>query len=264
MPIFANEMRRGWKSLIWWFLGLVAVCLVYLPFFKSMGDSQGLKAMLDSLPGGLVKGMGLDMMFTGSGYVQSYILELTGAVIVIVAGITWGASAVGGDEESGMLELTLAHGISRTAVYSERALAILVRFLILGAGLWAVLMAVSGPFSLKLDAGYTAAGVVSFTLLGLAISFIALAVGAATGRKSLAVASGAGVAVVSYMLNAVGRQADDSWKWLCDISPFGWAFARNPIVDGWDWRGIGLLVALVAIAFLVGLVLFNRRDVQGS
>lgn len=262
MPIFLNELRHGWKSLIWWAVGLAAVCVVYLPFFESIGASPEMAAMLDSLPPALVVGMGFDSMFTGAGYVHSSILELTAAILVLIAGIAWGSRAIAGDEEEGMLELTLAHGVSRTRVYVERALAIVVRFLILGVALWVILIGSSGPFALDLDLGFTTAGVASFTLLAVVISFVSLAVGAATGRKSVAIAAGAGVAVVAYIANVIGRQSED-WAWLADISPFGWAFSEIPIMNGWDWPGIGLLTALAVLAFGVGLLAINRRDIQG-
>lgn len=209
MPIFASELRHGWKALMGWIIGLIAVCVVYLPFFESIGASPEMESMLSALPDALVVGMGFDTMFTGAGYVHSSILELTALILVVIAGVGWGARAIAGDEEEGMLELTLAHGVSRMRVYSERALVIVVRFLILGAVLWAILMGLSGPFSLDLDAAYTTAGVASFTVLAIALAFVSLAVGAATGRKSAAIGAGAGVGVAAYVANVIGRQSDD-------------------------------------------------------
>lgn len=262
MPIFAKEFRHGWKALLGWTVGLVAVCIVYLPFFESIGASPEMQVMLESLPKSLVVGMGFDLMFSGPGYVHSSVLELTAAVLVMIAGIGWGARAIAGDEEDGMLELTLAHGVGRTRAYAEPALAIVARFVLLGAALWLILMGSSEPFQLRLDAGYTTAGVASFTALAIAIAFVSLAVGATTGSRSAALGAGAGLAVVSYVANVVGRQSQD-WGWLSEVSPFGWAFGRVPIMNGWDATGLGLLGGLAAIAFAVGLVAVNRRDILG-
>ena len=262
MPIFTHELRHGWKALIGWTIGLISVCVLYLPFFESIGSSMEMKSMLDSLPEALVVGMGFDLMFSGAGYVHSSVLELTALILVVIAGVGWGARAVAGDEEEGMLELTLAHGVSRTRVYAERALAIMVRFAILGVALWVILMSMSGPFALDLDAGDTAAGVASFTALAIAIACVSLATGAATGRAGTAIGAGAGLAVIAYVLNVVGRQSED-FGWLADVSPFGWAFGDVPIMNGWDWAGLGLLGALVAVAFAVGLIALNRRDIRG-
>lgn len=261
MPIFANEIKNGWKALIWWVVGLAAVCIVYLPFFESIGASPEMASLLESMPQGLIAGMGFDSMFSGPGYVHSSILELTAAILVIIAGVGWGSRAIAGDEEEGMLELTLSHGVSRTRVYVERALAIVARFAVLGAALWLILIGLSEPFALELDMRDTTAGVVSFTLLAIAISFVTLAVGATTGRKGASIAAGAGIAVAAYVANVIGRQSED-WEWLAEISPFGWAFSETPIMNGWDWAGIGLLVGLTAVAFVVGLAVINRRDIQ--
>lgn len=262
MPIFVSELRHGWKALLGWIIGLIAVCIVYLPFFESIGASPEMEAMLESLPKALVVGMGFDTMFTGAGYVHSSVLELTALILVAIAGIGWGARAIAGDEEEGMLELTLAHGVSRTRVYTERALAIVVRFLVLGVALWAILMGSSEPFSLDLNAVDAAAGVASFTALAIALAVIALAVGAATGRKSAAVGAGAGIAVATYVMNVIGRQSED-WAWLSEVSPFGWAFVEIPIMNGWDWPGTALLAGLSVVAFVAGLLAVQRRDILG-
>ncbi|SNU01030.1 ABC-2 type transport system permease protein [Ruaniaceae bacterium KH17] len=261
MPIFANELRHGWKSLLWWALGLVLVTLMYVPFYESIGASPEMASLLESLPQALIVGMGFDSMLSGAGYVHSSILELTAAIVVLIAGMAWGARAIAGDEEEGMLELTLAHGVSRGRVYAERALAIAVKLAALGLVLGLTLAASNGPFGLELDLGFLTAGVVSFTLLAAALAYVALAVGAATGRRGMAVGVGSVVAVAAYMANVFARQSED-FDWLADISPFGWAFAEIPIMNGWDWPGIGLLAALAAVAFAVGLVTLNRRDLH--
>ena len=262
MPIFAAEMRHSWRSLLGWALGLAAVCLMYVPFYESMGAAPEMATLLDSLPESMTVGMGLDMMFTGPGYVQSSILELTAIILVIIAAVGWGSRAIAGDEEDGMLELTLAHGISRTALYSQRALAILARLALLGSVLCAVLVAVSEPFKLGLTLGDTLAAVASFTALAVAIASFTLAVGAWTGRRSVAVGAGTGFAVTSYALHVTGRQSAD-YGWLGKVSPFGWAFAETPIMSGWDWRGLGLLLVLTLVCFAAGLVGVSRRDIQG-
>lgn len=261
MPVFINELRHGWKALIGWTLGLAAVCVVYLPFFESIAASPEMESMLESLPPAIVVGMGFDEMFSGAGYVHSSILELTALILVVIAGVGWGSRAIAGDEEEGMLELTLAHGVSRTRVLAERALAIIVRFLLLGAALWLILMASSRPFALDLGASDTTAGVASFCALAIVIAFASLAAGAATGRKSVALGVGAGLAVAAYIANVIGRQSQD-WTWLSDVSPFGWAFAEMPIMNGWDWRGLAMLTGLASVAFVVALVSFNRRDLR--
>lgn len=60
MPILLHELRHGWKALIGWTIGLISVCVLYLPFFESIGSSPEMKSMLDSLPQALIVGMGFD------------------------------------------------------------------------------------------------------------------------------------------------------------------------------------------------------------
>src|SRR3546814_2524257 len=52
---------------------------------------------------------------------------LIGFLLLTIAAISWGSAAIAGAEESGKLELNLAHGVSRTQYALESALAVLVK-----------------------------------------------------------------------------------------------------------------------------------------
>ncbi|SDN65407.1 ABC-type multidrug transport system, ATPase component [Cryobacterium flavum] len=53
-----------------------------------------------------------DLAATGAGYTQATLFGLIGFLLLSIAATSWGAGALGGDEESGRLELTLAHGVT--------------------------------------------------------------------------------------------------------------------------------------------------------
>ncbi|NCD20131.1 MAG: ABC transporter permease [Actinobacteria bacterium] len=260
LPVFAQDLREGRRSLIGWALGLIVVMMIYLPFFELMGGSDEIRDMLDMLPPALVETVGYDQMFTGPGYAQATILGLLGFILGTIAAVGWGARAIAGDEETGTLELTLAHRVSRERLVLERALGILVRLLVLGVVVAVVLVATSGPFGLDLVAGNVLAAVTAFVILLLTTAMAALAAGAVVGRRVVALAAGTGLAVFGYVGDAVGGQAA-GWGWLQDISPFAWAYGGDPITDGWDLGGLALLLALSAVLLGAAVLAFRRRDV---
>lgn len=259
LPVFVQDLHEGARSLLGWAIGLVVVMMVYLPFYELMGGSE-IQDLLDVLPPALVETIGYEQMASGPGYVQAAILGLLGFVLGTIAAVGWGARAIAGDEETGTLELTLAHRVSRERLVLERALGILVRLAALGVVVAVVLLVAAGPFGLELDAGNVLAAVTAFVLLLLTTAMAALAAGAVVGRRAVALAAGAGLAVAGYVGDAVGGQVD-SWGWLQDISPFAWAYGRDPISEGWDLGGLGLLLALSAVLLGVAVLAFRRRDI---
>jgi ABC-2 type transport system permease protein len=260
LPVFVQDLREGGRALLGWSIGLVVVMLVYLPFYGMMGGNREMQDLIETLPPAFVETLGYEDMFSGPGYVQATIFGLLGFVLTTIAAVSWGARAIAGDEETGTLELTLAHRVSRERVVLERSLSILVRLLALGLVVGVMLLLVGGPFDLDLDGGNIAAAVAALVALVLTTAMAAVAAGAVIGRRTVALASGAGLAVAGYVANAVGGQSE-RFAWLVDISPYAWAYGNDPLKDGWDLGGLGLLLALSAVLLGVAVLAFRRRDV---
>ena len=103
------------------------------------------------------------------------------------------------------------------------------------------------------------AGSTALLLLVLAHGAIAFAVGAATGRRTMALGAAAGLAVTGFMLDAIGPAVDLAW--MSTISPFSWALASDPVGTGFD-LGVLRLAVLAVLAMGAGLVAFERRDLM--
>lgn len=177
-----------------------------------------------------------------------------------IAAVSWGTAAIAGDEESGFLELTLAHGVTRTQVVLERLLAIVVRLIWLALLAAALVLALSPGAKLDLDPAHVIAVSAAWIGLALVTAGCALMVGALTGRRVFATSAGAGIAVVGYALNAVANQSSDL-DWLHRYSPYAWAFHGSPLVGGADWPGLGLLYGLSLLFIVVAIAAMRRRDV---
>lgn len=259
LPLLRQELRRSLRGLVGWTLGNAAAILLYLPFYPSIGGSQELLDYFEAFPPSVVSAFGLDQMATGAGYTQATYFALTAFLLFAIAAVSWGAAAIAGDEEGGGLELTLAHGVTRAQVVLERALAILVRIVCLAASGIVIIWAINDVSRLALEVGGLVA--VSTALVGLTflVGMAALCAGAITGKRSAATATGAGVAVLAYILDAVSRSAD--FEWLGAISPVRWAFGADPINAGLDWPGFLALLGAALALLGVALASFRRRDV---
>lgn len=260
LPLFRRAFFDPWRSTLAWGVGLAAAAFLYLPLYPSIGGSAEMQGMIDALPAEMTKALNYDQIATGPGYAQSTLFGLIGFLLMTIASVAWGAAAVGGDEESGQLELTLAHGVRRVQVVLERALALLLRVLILAGVVFVLVALLNEPSGLGIDLGNLFGAVVLFSGLALLTGTAALCVGAITGRRTYGIAAGAAVGVLGYVFNAVGRQSQDV-EWLLDLSPYHWAYGNAPVVNGADWAAAGWLWGISAALVALAAAALERRDV---
>ncbi len=244
-------------------LGLVAVLLLYLPLYPSIGGDGEMQKVIDSLPSELVSTLGYEDIATGAGYVQATFFGLMGFVLLTIAATSWGSASIAGAEESGRLELELAHGVARTAFAVQSAAAILLKLLVLGIVAALVVVALDDSAELGLNPLDVVAVTASLTGLALLTAMVALAVGAVTGRRLFATAAGAGIAVIGYALNAIANQVADL-EGLRTFSPYAWAFGADPLAEGVDWGGLALLGGASLLSAAIGVAALRRRDVVGG
>jgi ABC-2 type transport system permease protein len=255
--VLLDVLRDRRRSLVGWAIALAVVSTIYVSFYPLVGEEQMLD-MADMIPEDIAAALGYDQLGDAAGYLSATVFGLLGPALLLVFGIGAGARLLAGNEEDGTLELELTHPVARRTVYVERL-----------AGLWAsaaILATVTGVVSwlwvvgLDMDVSTVGilAGTVGLLLLVLAFGTIAFAVGAATGRRAVGLAAGAGLAVAAYMADAIGPLAGADW--VTTFSPWSWYLGNDPIAEGFDPVGYGLLAALILVAAVAGAVRMERRD----
>jgi ABC-2 type transport system permease protein len=260
LPLFRRAFFDTWRSTLGWAAGLAAAIFLYLPLYPSIGGSSQMQDMINALPAEMTKALNYDQIASGPGYTQATLFGLIGFMLMTIASVAWGAAAVGGDEESGQLELTLAHGVTRGQVVLERALALLLRVVLLAAVVFVLVRLLNEPAQLGVRPENLFGAAILFAGLALLSGTAALCVGAVTGRRTYGLAAGATVGVLGYVFNAVGRQSPDV-EWLLNLSPYHWAYGNSPVANGADWAAAGLLWGISAGLVVVATIALNRRDV---
>ncbi len=260
LPVTGWVLRQQRRGLLLWGLAVGAVAAIYVSFYPAMGDGDELQAMVDGLPEGLVSALGYDSIGSAAGYLESTVFGLLAPILLLVFALGAAARLVAGEEEDGALELELTAPVGRRRVLAERLLALVVAVV----GLCLVVAAVSAVLVLALDMDVALSGIAAATLgLGsfvLAMSSVTFAVGAATGRRAVALGAGAGLAVVAYMADALAPLVEGA-GWLATASPFAWYLGNDPLVEGVDVAGFAGLLLLACLATIVAAATFERRDV---
>ena len=106
LPLFTRAFVDSWRSTLGWAAGLAATIFIYLPLYPSIGGSPEMQGVMDAFPPEMIKALNYDQITSGPGYAQATMFGLIGFLLMTIASVAWGAAAVGGDEESGQLELT--------------------------------------------------------------------------------------------------------------------------------------------------------------
>jgi ABC-2 type transport system permease protein len=142
----------------------------------------------------------------------------------------------------------------------QRFGAIVVTVVVLAAVVGLVITGLRGPAQFpEVAAGNIAATAFQLALFGVLFGSLSYAVGAWTGRKAFALAAGATIAVLGYLANSFLPQVE-GLKWTQNLSPFYWYLGGDPLSNGLDWAGIGLLAGFSAVLVALGIWRFSRRD----
>jgi ABC-2 type transport system permease protein len=258
--VFTKTLWDARRSLLGWALAISAVAVMYAAFWPTVNTPQ-MQQALRNYPQGVLEALNYDDLTSPAGYLGSSVYGLLIPLLVAVFAIASGTRAVAGDEEAGTLDLPLAHPISRTRLALERFAALAAALVLVGAVLWLAMLAIAGPAQLEgVTAAEFAAATTHLVLFGGCLGGLAFAVGAASGRKALALGISAGVAVLAYLANGVFPQIQ-GLAWTRDLSPWHWYLGGEPLKNGLQAGDALLLLAVTLVLVAAGTWRFNRRDV---
>lgn len=258
--LLRKALREQRRSALGWGVGSLGLALLYAAIFPSIVESQSaLDSYMRSLPEAFRELFGTDYS-SPAGYLRAEFFSALGVLVFLLLSIGAGARAIGGEEEAGTLELLLAFPVRRRAVLLTKFAALAASSVAVAFVLWAGLAIVGPVFDLDVPLVDLAAGIVMLWLLGLAFGAIALAVGAATSRRSTALVVTSVLAAASYLVNLFGPVVDALGP-VRPLSLFRWYLDPDPLTTGLHAASVLVLLAVAAGATVLGLLAFERRDV---
>ncbi len=186
-----------------------------------------------------------------------------GALTLAALALSMGSASIAGEERNGTMGLLLGNPKSRTYILVSKAANITILSALGALILWVAGIVV--PDILNVDVTGIQVGALVFHMFVIAVfhGFLAMAIGAWTGKSSMASGVTAGVMMISFF--AVGLlPLVDSLKNGVKAFPWYYYSGANPHINGIDWGhlvvlfvGIGLLAALAVLGV-------NRRDLRSQ
>jgi ABC-2 type transport system permease protein len=268
--VIGQVLRQAvWRrriSLLWWSLGLVVAVALVAVSYPAVRDNSELDKTFQGLPPSVQAMLGLDpanALTSPVGYLNSQFYSNLFPIVLLVFSIGLASWAIAGDEGAGTLELLLANPINRLRVALERAgfLVLMLGSVTLVALAALVLLAPRVGLTSGLSLGHIVASTVATGLMSLVFATIAFSVGAATGNRSVAVASGSAVAVAGFIAEGLGAQVA-ALKPARYISPWHWLLDSEPLRYGWTAEAWLLPLAVSAALIMLGTFMFLRRDLR--
>ncbi|WP_062211007.1 ABC transporter permease subunit [Demequina oxidasica] len=239
--------------------GVLFMGFVVGVMFPSISDSVG--GLVDSMPESVLAMVGFADFSTATGWYFGEMLTILAPLAVSVVAISAGV-ALAGEEKNRTIGVLLGTPTSRNKVTRGKVLAVILGSVVVGFATFAGIAL--GNLAASLDMSYwniAAAGLL-LAGLGMVLGAAAFLGGALTGKTSVALGSGVGLAVLGWGMNSFLPINPDLANWA-KISPFYYYSGENPLEEGMNWGHMGVLVAIAAVLTLIGVLAYNRRDLRG-
>jgi ABC-2 type transport system permease protein len=115
-------------------------------------------------------------------------------------------------------------------------------------------------FGLDVSPANAAAATLHLVLLVISFGAIAMLLGCLWGRRSVAIAVTASLAVGTFLLDAIAPAVHGA-RWAAELTPFYYYGESLPLQNGLDMSHAAVLIAVAAGALIGAVVAFDRRDV---
>ncbi|MGN9913443.1 ABC transporter permease subunit [Phytohabitans sp. LJ34] len=237
-----------------WALAIGLLAMAYASFYPQVTADT-----MATVPEAM-RGFGFEDATTPAGYLRGAVFGLLVPLLVTFYGAATGARMISADEESGYLDLLLAHPISRTRLLLHRFAALAVGALLIAAAVFAAMLAVRDSADLDaISVGQFAAQALNVALLGLLFGALATTIGAATGRSRGAVfGATSGLGVLAYALHGLAPQIGADW--LRHLTPYHYYIDHQPLTNGMHTGDTAVLAGTTLALITAGAWRLNHRD----
>lgn len=251
------------RSMIGWMIGTAAAAGLVIAIYPIIRDTPEILDLLESYPEAMLELFGIDDIETYTsppGFLETQLFSTYVPLIFLIFAIGRGVAVLAGEERDRTLDVLLASPVSRERVILEKAGAIAALITVLGLVVLVVVLSGSLLYDGWPSVANLIAAVISAILMGLTYGLLALAAGAVSGRRGLAMGVASGLAVATYIINGLAPLVE-GLDWAVWLSPFHYYLDHNPLQNGFHVGNAAVLAGLCALFLGIAVWGFRRRDV---
>ncbi|WP_194542785.1 ABC transporter permease [Paenibacillus sp. JZ16] len=256
--LFVQYLKRDWKKIIIWVLGLGLFSAGFVPAFEEMGKGQGLQGMYETLQNpAMISMVGPTPIENAADYTLGAMyahemLLFCGLFAMIIAALHV-VSHTRKEEDLGLTELVRSFQVGRQAnsfaVIAEVVMINILLALVIGG-----MMTSFGVDTISAEGSFLFGA--SIGMAGILGAVIALVMAQIMPTSSGATGSSLGIVGLLYIIRA---GTDVSNVDFSMINPMGWTYLTYPFTEN---NGVPLILAIVfsVIVVIIAFVLEGGRD----
>ena len=263
--VFTHSLRRSVSAMIGWGLSLGLLGYFMIGFYDTFADQSAvLENLLAQYPPELMAFFGDQSggMFTPEGFLTLEFFSYMPLVIGIFA-VQAGSRLIVTDEESGILDLTMAHPVSRSAFFLGRLLAHVVTLISILGITWLAFF-IGGEKSVGLDftAGELARPFISLFATLFLFSGLSLFLSLILPSRSLSTMVSGLLLTASYFIQSLSNINADL-KDIAQYLPLKY-YQSGGALNGLNSEWAAGLIGFGLLFSALGWTLFVRRDIRVS
>jgi ABC-2 type transport system permease protein len=254
------DLSHRWRMTIGCSIGMAIYSIAVVAIYPAFEHSTSLDDFVRSDRAAAAL-FGLNgPLSTSAGWLNGNIYANFFPLVMLLLTIGYGAAAIAGQDEDGSLALVATLPLSRSAIVVQKVASMVVQAVILAVVVAACVLA-GRWFHLSIGLGSVVALSATVLLMGLDFGLVAMAVGAATGRRGMALGVGTAVAGASFLVSSLAPVAG----WLHPfrvLSLFYWSVGNDQLTGGVRPLDLVVLIAVGIVAAACAAAAFRRSDLH--
>ncbi|WP_079473944.1 ABC transporter permease [Marinococcus halophilus] len=256
--LFALYLKRDWKKIIIWVLGLGLFAAAFVPAFEEIAKGQGLAGMYETLQNPAMTSMvGPTPVETASDYtlgaMYTHEMLLFCGLFAMIIAVLHVVSHTRKEEELGLSELVRSFQIGRQANSLAALLETIFINVLLAFFIGSVMMSF-GADTISAEGSFLFGA--SIGIAGMIGAGVALVMAQIMPNSSGATGSALGIIGLLYIVRA---GTDVSNVNLSMFNPLGWTYLTYPFTEN-NWLPLLLALLFSAIIVILALTLEGNRD----
>jgi ABC-2 type transport system permease protein len=253
------DLRWRRRSLIGYPIGLAVYAITVIAIYPSFAHDESLDSLTENSKFAALFGAS-GPLTTPSGWLNANLYANFVPLVVLLVAIGYGASALAGQNEDGILGLVGTLPVSRRSLVLQKFGALCALIAPVSAATFVCVLA-GRAFQLPVDIAVLVEISVGVVLLGAVFGALALVLGALTGSRGTALGVTSGIAAVAYLISSLAPVVPAVHA-IRFISPFYWSVGAGQISTGLGWGNAVALVVTAAALLAVAILATERMDVR--
>lgn len=256
--LFVQCLKRDWKKIIIWVLGLGLFAAAFVSAFEEIGKGQGLQGMYETVQNpAMIAMIGPTPIETADAYtlgaLYAHEMLLFSGLFAMIVSALHVVGRTRKEEDLGLTELIRSFRVGRQA-HSLAVMAEVVLIHVLLALLIGGTMASYGADTISVEGSFLFGA--SIGMAGVLGAAIALVMAQIMPTSSGATGSALGIVGLLYIVRAGTDVSNVDYSM---INPMGWTYLTFPFTEN-DWFPLVLAAAFSILAVVAAFALEGRRD----